>query len=184
MRLQCFAQSLPENRYQLRDSRIKQAIALNPRTSLMFAKTGLEKVQVPTLILASSGDKTTPALTEQVIGFNKIPSPKWLIGIVGSTHSSIKDPISTAQREEKKQPSSVGDVEVVGKQATDIRKYMKAISLAFASQTTSEANQYKIFLTPEYAQHISTKSFPIRLVTEISPDIMKLVNQAVENYQH
>ncbi|KAB8334405.1 alpha/beta hydrolase [Scytonema tolypothrichoides VB-61278] len=180
--LQCFAQSLPENRYQLRDSRIKQAIALNPTTSLMFGKTGLEKVQIPTLILASSADKTTPALTEQVIGFNKIPSPKWLIGIVAATHSSIKDPISTAQREEKKQPSGVGDVEVVGKQATDIRKYMKAITLAFTSQTTSEASKYKIFLTPEYAQYLSTKSFPIRLVTEISPDIMKLVNQAVEKY--
>ncbi|MBD2471993.1 alpha/beta hydrolase [Nostoc sp. FACHB-145] len=175
--LQCVAKDLPENRYQLHDSRIKQAIALNPTSSIMFGETGLEKVQVPTLILASSADKTTPALAEQIIGFNKIPSPKWLIGIVGATHSSIKDPISTAQREEKK------GVEVVGEQAADIRKYMKAITLAFASQMTSEANEYKIFLTPEYAQYASKQAFPIRLATEIPADILKEINNAVSNNQ-
>ncbi|MHC5829833.1 MAG: alpha/beta hydrolase family protein, partial [Nostoc sp.] len=84
--MQCIAQELPENSYQLRDSRIKQAIALNPTTSLMFGETGLTKVQIPTLVLASSADKTTPALTEQIVGFEKIPSPKWLVGIVGGTH--------------------------------------------------------------------------------------------------
>ncbi|MEH1814964.1 MAG: alpha/beta hydrolase [Nostoc sp.] len=175
--LQCVAKDLPENSYQLHDSRIKQVIALNPTSSIMFGETGLEKVQVPTLILASSADKTTPALTEQIIGFNKVSSPKWLIGIVGATHSSIKDPISTAQREEKK------GVEVVGEQAADIRKYMKAITLAFASQMTSEANEYKIFLTPEYAQYASTQAFPIRLVTEIPADILKEINNAVSNNQ-
>ncbi|MEC4817461.1 MAG: alpha/beta hydrolase [Scytonema sp. PMC 1069.18] len=175
--LQCFAQSLPEKRYQLRDSRIKQAIALNPTSSLMFGKNGLEKIQVPTLILASSADEVTPALTEQIVGFDKIPSPKWLIGIVGATHGSVKDPIATAQREEKetKEPSHFGGLEVVGKQATDIRRYMQAVTLAFANQMTSEADEYKIFLSPEYAQYASTKSFPIRLVTKIPPDIMKLV---------
>jgi predicted dienelactone hydrolase len=175
--LQCVAQDLPENRYQLQDPRIKQAIALNPTSSLMFGETGLEKVQVPTLILASSKDETTPALTEQIIGFTKITSPKWLIGIVGATHSSIKDPISTAQREEKK------SVEVVGEQAADIRKYMKVITLAFASQMTSEANEYKTFLTPQYAQDASTPLFPIRLVTEIPADIMKEIDNAVSNNQ-
>ncbi|AVH66282.1 putative dienelactone hydrolase [Nostoc sp. 'Peltigera membranacea cyanobiont' N6] len=175
--LQCVAQDLPENRYQLQDPRIKQAIALNPTSSLMFGETGLEKVQVPTLILASSKDETTPALTEQIIGFTKIISPKWLIGIVGATHSSIKDPISTAQREEKK------SVEVVGEQAADIRKYMKAITLAFASQMTPEANKYQVFLTPEYAQYASTQAFPIRLVTDIPADILKKINNAVSNNQ-
>ncbi|QFS49589.1 alpha/beta hydrolase [Nostoc sphaeroides] len=175
--LQCIAKELPENRHQLHDSRIKQAIALNPTSSLMFGETGLEKVQVPTLILASSKDETTPALTEQIISFNKLPSPKWLIGIVGATHSSIKDPMSTAQTEEKK------SIEVVGEQAADIRKYMKAITLAFASQMTPEANKYQVFLTPEYAQYVSTQAFPIRLVTEIPTDILKEINNAVSNNQ-
>ncbi len=173
--LQCVAQRLPKSRYQVRDSRIKQVIALNPTSSLMFGETGLEKVQIPTLVLASSMDKATPALTEQIISFTKIPSPKWLVGIVGATHASIKDPISTALREEKQSD------EIVGKQAADIRKYIKAITLAFASQMTSEANKYKIFLTPEYAQHASTQTFPIRLVTDIPTDIIKQIDNTVSN---
>lgn len=175
--LQCIAQNLPEKKYQLRDARVKGAIALNPTTSLMFGKTGLKKIQVPTLMLASSADKTTPALTEQVIGFNQIPSPKWLVGIVGATHSSVKDPISTAQREDR------SGVEVVGEQATDIRKYIKAMTLAFVSKhssNSSTAQSYQALLTPEYAQYASTKSFPIRLVREIPSDVMTVVYEIVD----
>ncbi|MHC5719680.1 MAG: alpha/beta hydrolase family protein, partial [Nostoc sp.] len=161
--MQCIAQELPENSYQLRDSRIKQAIALNPTTSLMFGETGLTKVQVPTLVLASSADKTTPALTEQIVGFEKILSPKWLVGIVGGTHLSVKDPSTTLdQIGQPNTPISGG--EVVGEQAADVRKYVKAIALAFAAQMTPEAKNYAIFLTSDYAQFASTAAFPFRLI--------------------
>ncbi|MDJ0772510.1 MAG: alpha/beta hydrolase [Mastigocoleus sp. MO_167.B18] len=173
--LQCFAQDLPQKRYQLRDNRVKQVIALNPTTSLMFGRTGLEKIQIPVMMLASSADKTTPALTEQVISFNKIPSPKWLVGIVGATHGSIKDPASTAGRE------SQNKSEVVGEKAIDIRKYIQGITLAFIYRNNSPS--YQTFLTPEYAQYASTKTFPIRLVREIPADVMKSVYQIVDKNQ-
>ncbi|MEH2274082.1 MAG: alpha/beta hydrolase [Nostoc sp.] len=177
--MQCIAQELPENSYQLRDTRIKQAIALNPTTSLIFGETGLTKVQVPTLVLAGSADKTTPALTEQIIGFNKIPSPKWLVGIVGGTHLSVKDPSKTLdQIGQPNTPISGG--EVVGEQAADVRKYVKAISLAFAAQMTPEAKNYAIFLTSDYAQFASTAAFPFRIITQIPPDAMAVVKEFVE----
>ena len=177
--MQCIAQELPENSYQLRDTRIKQAIALNPTTSLIFGETGLTKVQVPTLVLAGSADKTTPALTEQIIGFNKIPSPKWLVGIIGGTHLSVKDPSKTLdQIGQPNTPISGG--EVVGEQAADVRKYVKAIALAFAAQMTPEAKNYAIFLTSDYAQFASTAAFPFRLITQIPPDAMAVVKEFVE----
>ncbi|MEH2376927.1 alpha/beta hydrolase [Nostoc sp.] len=177
--MQCIAQELPENSYQLRDIRIKQAIALNPTTFLMFGETGLTKVQVPTLVLASSADKTTPALTEQIAGFDKIPSPKWLVGIVGGTHLSVKDPKTTLdQIGQPNTPISGG--EVVGEQAADVRKYVKAIALAFAAQMTPEAKNYAIFLTSDYAQFASTAAFPFRLITQIPPDAMAVVKEFVE----
>ncbi|MEH2394719.1 MAG: alpha/beta hydrolase [Nostoc sp.] len=177
--IQCIAQELPENSYQLRDTRIKQAIALNPTTSLIFGETGLTKVQVPTLVLAGSADKTTPALTEQIIGFNKIPSPKWLVGIVGGTHLSVKDPSKTLdQIGQPNTPISGG--EVVGEQAADVRKYVKALALAFAAQMTPEAKNYAIFLTSDYAQFASTAAFPFRLITQIPPDAMAVVKEFVE----
>ncbi|MEA5601732.1 alpha/beta hydrolase [Nostoc sp. UHCC 0252] len=177
--MQCIAQELPENTYQLRDTRIKQAIALNPTTSLMFGETGLTKVQIPTLVLTGSADKTTPALTEQIVGFDKIPSPKWLVGIVGGTHLSVKDP-STTLDQIGKPNTPISGGEVVGEQAADVRKYLKAIALAFAAQMTPEAKNYAIFLTSDYAQFASTTAFPFRLITDIPPDAMTVVKEFVD----
>ncbi|MDZ8092867.1 MAG: alpha/beta hydrolase [Nostoc sp. DedQUE05] len=177
--IQCIAQELPENSYQLRDPRIKQAIALNPTTSLIFGETGLTKIQVPTIVLAGSADKTTPALTEQIVGFDKIPSPKSLVGIIGATHLSVKDPSTTL--DQVGQPNTpISGGEVVGEQAADVRKYVKAITLAFAFQMTPEAKNYAIFLTPDYAQFASTAAFPFRLITQIPPDAMAVVKEFVD----
>ncbi|WP_193199099.1 alpha/beta hydrolase [Nostoc sp. MG11] len=174
--IQCVGQELPEDSYQLRDTRIKQAIALSPTTSLMFGETGLTKVQIPTLVLASSADKSTPALTEQIVAFDKIPSPKWLVGILGGTHLSVKDPSTTLdQAGQPNTPFSGG--EIVGEQATDVREFLKAIALAFAAQMTPEAKSYAIFLTPDYAQFASTAAFPFRLITQIPPDAMAAVKE-------
>ncbi len=174
--LQCVAQELPANRYQLGDSRIKRAIALSPTTSLIFGKNGLSKLQVPTLIWAASADKTVPALPEQFIGFTAMPSPKWLVGVLGGTHLSVKDPSTTLDQEQRlNTPLSGG--EVVGEQAADIRKYLQAIALSFAAQLTPDAEKYAVFLTPDYAQFASTQAFPIRLVTKIPPQAMFILRE-------
>ncbi|WP_414541560.1 alpha/beta hydrolase [Nostoc sp. CCY0012] len=178
--IQCVAQELPENSYQLRDERIKQAIALNPTSSLIFGTTGLTQVAVPTLVLASSADKTTPALTEQIVGFNQIPSPKWLAGVVGGTHLSVKDPSTTMDQVGRPNTPFSGG-EVVGEQAADVRKFVKAISLAMAAQLTSEAEKYAVFLTSDYAQIASTPAFPFRLVMEIPPDAMSMLKELDAN---
>ena len=177
---QCFAKSLPEDRYQLRDSRVKAAIAFSPTTSLLFGETGLTNVAVPILVGASSADKTTPALTEQVIAFDKMPSPKWLVGFVGGTHLSIKDPSTTIDQASQPNTLYTGG-EVVGDRAVEVRNYVKAIALAMASQLTDDAAKYSIFLTPEYAQLASTDRFPIRLVTEIPPQAEAVLKDFVQN---
>lgn len=94
-----------------------------------------------------------------------------LVGIIGATHGSIKDPASTAGRE------SENETEVVGQKAADIHKYTQGITLAFVSKNNSPS--YQAFLTPEYAVDAFTKTFPIRLVREIPADVMKLVYQTV-----
>ncbi|MBD2292098.1 alpha/beta hydrolase [Anabaena sphaerica FACHB-251] len=170
----CVAKQLPENSYQLRDERIKQIVALNPATSLLFGQTGLTKVQVPTLMLTGSADNVTPALSEQMISFAKIPSPKWLAAAVGGTHLSVVDPSVTSDPQGKTNPS-VSSREVVGEKAADVRKYVKAVTLAMAAQLTPEASKYAVFLTPDYAQVASTRLFPFRLLTEIPPAAMGLM---------
>ncbi|MEG4504696.1 alpha/beta hydrolase [Microcoleus sp. F6_B4] len=177
--IQCAAAGLPEERYQLRDARIKRAIAMNPIASLLFGETGLSAIQVPTLIVASSADKTTPALAEQIAGFPKIPSPKWLVGFVGGTHLSVKDPSTTLDQVRRPNTVISGD-EVVGDRAASIRNYIKAVSLAAAAQLTAEADKYAVFLTPEYAQFASTPAIPVRMVTEISPENNAVVQTFIQ----
>ncbi|NJK77236.1 MAG: alpha/beta hydrolase [Microcoleus sp. SU_5_6] len=177
--IQCAAAGLPEERYQLRDPRVKRAIAMNPTTSLLFGETGLSAIQIPTLIVASSADKTTPALNEQIAGFPKIPSPKWLVGLVGGTHLSVKDPSTTLDQADRPSTVITGD-EVVGDRALSIRNYIQAVSLAMAAQMTPEADKYAIFLTPEYAQFASTTEIPVRLVTEIPPEANAVVQSFIQ----
>jgi predicted dienelactone hydrolase len=187
---QCFAKNLPEDRYQLRDPRIKAAIALSPTTSLLFGETGLTQVAIPTLITAASADKTTPILTEQVIPFEKLPQPKWLVGFVGATHLSVKDPNTTM--DQAKEPDTLySGGEIVGEQVVEIRNYVKAIALAMAAQLRddsvavtspqSSASKYSIFLTPDYAQYASTARFPIHLITEIPPQAQAILQDFVQN---
>ncbi|MEB3178742.1 MAG: alpha/beta hydrolase [Nostocaceae cyanobacterium] len=176
---QCVSQFLPENRASVRDVRIKQAIAFNPTASLLFGDDGLSKISVPTFVLAASADKTTPALIEQIAPFEKIPEPKWLAGIVGATHLSVKDPSTTMDQPTMPSTLYSGD-EVVGEKAVDVRNYVKAISLAMAAQLTSEADKYAVFLTPEYALSASSSAFPIRLVKEIPPEAQVVVKEYLQ----
>jgi predicted dienelactone hydrolase len=176
----CVAKKLPENSYQFRDERIKQIVALNPATSLLFGDTGLTKVKVPTLVLTGSADDITPAFSEQIISFAKIPSPKWLVAAVGGTHLSVVDPSVTSDSQEKTNPS-ISSREVVGKQAADVRKYVKAVTLAMAAQSTPEASKYAVFLTPDYAQIASTPVFPFRLLTEVPPTALGLIPGLMKN---
>ena len=177
---QCFAKSLPEDSYQLRDARVKMALAFSPTTSLLFGETGLTKVAIPILIGSGSADKTTPILTEQAIAFDKLPSPKWLVGFVGGTHLSVKDPATTMDQAGQPDTLYTGG-EVVGEQAVEVRNYVKAIALSMASQLTDDAAQYKIFLTPEYAQLSSTERLPIRLVRKIPAEAEAIIQDFVRN---
>ncbi|MDY6784567.1 MAG: alpha/beta hydrolase [Cyanobacteriota bacterium] len=175
---QCVAKDLPENRYQLGDPRIGAAIALSPTTSLLFGETGLSQLQVPTLIAAASADKTTPALTEQLSSFLDIPQPKWLVGILGGTHLSVKDPGTT--QDQAGQPDTIySGGEIVGDRATEVRNYIKAISLAMAAQLTEGGDRYAIFLTPEYAEFASTQRIDFRLARDISPEIVAEMNRVL-----
>jgi predicted dienelactone hydrolase len=177
--IQCIAQELPSDSYQLRDDRVKSVIAISPPTSLIFGETGLSKLQVPSIIWTTSADKTTPALTEQVIGFDKIPSSKLLIAIIGGTHLSVKDPSATLDQVKLPSTPYSGD-EVVGEKALDIRNYLKAVVLAYSAQLTPDAKKYSVFLTSDYAQYASTQAFPIRLVTSIPDKARAVVKEFVE----
>jgi predicted dienelactone hydrolase len=177
--IQCISAALPDDKYQLREPRIKSAIALNPVASLMFGDTGVSKVEIPTLIWGGSADKTAPALTEQVIPFTKITTPKWLVGVVGGTHLSVKDPTKTMDQKGKPNTPIAGE-EVVGEKAVAVREYVKAVSLAMAAQMTPDAEKYAVFLSLEYAQLASKDGFEFRIVRDLPPEAKAVVDSFIK----
>ncbi|NET03088.1 MAG: alpha/beta hydrolase [Sphaerospermopsis sp. SIO1G1] len=176
----CRAKDLPEDIYQLRDERVKKIVALTPATSFLFGKSGLTKIQVPTLMLTGSTDNITPTLSEHIPSFARIPSRKWLAAAVGATHLSVVDP-SLTDGKPGESKLSFSSREVVGDKAADVRNYTKAVTLAMAAQSTAEANQYANFLTSGYAQVASTRLFPFRLLTDIPPAAMGLMQVPGQN---
>ncbi|MBD2580373.1 alpha/beta hydrolase [Oscillatoria sp. FACHB-1406] len=161
--LQCAAVKLPERNLRLRDSRVVRIIALNPAIGKLFGSKGLEKVEVPTLILSSSEDAITPPIDHQLRPFDRLPGEKYLIAAIGATHMSVTD-IGN-------QNSMVGQStlvrEVMGPESEPVRQLIRGVALAFVSQLTPEADRYRPFLTSDYVQSLSTTKLPLRLTTKL-----------------
>lgn len=178
---QCVAAQLPEDQYDLREPRIKSVIALSPTTSLLFGANGLNKLAVPTLMLFGSEDKTTPAISEQVIPFQQMPAPRWLVGIIGGTHLSVKDPKLVLNPIGRLETPFSGD-EVGGEAATHIRNYLKAITLAMVGKMTPDAEKYNIFFTPEYAHLLALDTeYPIMIWQDIPEEVQEAIKSQLTN---
>ncbi len=163
--LQCAAASLPEKKLQLRDERVKSAIALNPLVGNLFGKNGLAQVNKPVLIVTGTEDTITPALNHQIAPFSQLRGQKYLLSAIGGTHLSISDPAL--------QPSTASTVvrERRGEETKALRQLLEGVSLAFVKQQTPEARIYQQFLTPAYAQSLSTSQLPLSFVTELPANL-------------
>ncbi|MFH7024872.1 MAG: alpha/beta hydrolase [Heteroscytonema crispum UTEX LB 1556] len=158
--LQCAAASLKDRKLQLKDNRVKSAIALNPLVGKIFGKKGLNQVTNPVLILTGTEDALTPSLNHQIAPFTQLRGQKYLLTAIGGTHLSISDPAvgsaaTTIVRERR------------GEETKSLRQLTCGVSLAFIKQLTPEAKIYQPFLTPGYAQSLSTPQLPLRLVSEL-----------------
>ncbi|PNW52146.1 UNVERIFIED_CONTAM: dienelactone hydrolase [Euhalothece sp. KZN 001] len=161
--LQCAGARLPDSTLNLRDRRVKSAIALNPMISHLFGEKGLKKVTIPTMILSSSEDAITPTLTNQLKPFTQLSGDKYFLTALGATHMSVTDRsnLNSVMGKNTLVP------ELMGKSAEPLRSWIRGVSLAFLKQDSAEAKQYQPFLTPEYAQFISTPELSFRFTREV-----------------
>lgn len=165
--LQCAATGLAQRQLTLRDDRIQQAVVLNPVAGSIFGRKGLAQVAVPTLMLASTSDTLTPALSQQFQPFTQLPKPKYLITAIGATHLSISDPTNFS--------GALAQTTLVperrGQEVEPLRRLIRGTSLAFIQQLTPEASRYTPFLTPAYAQLLSASPLTLRFSTELPSSI-------------
>jgi len=164
---QCAATDLQDNNVQLRDRRVVQVMALNAVTGHLFGSTGLEGVEVPTLLLTGTDDAITPSLEHQLRAFDQLSGSKYLMVAMGGTHLSVTDRSSLNDAV----TSSTLVRELTDKEAEPLRRLFRGVSLAFIKQLTPEAQRYKPFLTPAYAQSLSTPSLSLRLSTQLPPSL-------------
>jgi predicted dienelactone hydrolase len=163
--LQCAAASLKEKKLQLKDERVKSAIALNPLVGKLFGSKGLAQVNQPVLMLTGTEDVLTPTLKHQIAPFAQLRSSKYLITAIGGTHMSISDPAYSVS------PASAIVPEKRGEETNSLRQLIRGVTLAFIKQQTPEAKIYLPFLTPAYAQSLSKPQLPLRLNSDLPANI-------------
>ncbi|WP_414521066.1 alpha/beta hydrolase [Umezakia ovalisporum] len=164
--LQCAVTSLKENKLlDLRDRRVKSAMAFNPLVGKLFGSNGLSKIASPVLILAGTEDALTPALTHQIRPFQQLQGVKYLLAAIGATHLSVTDPAYPVGA------AAAIVTEKRGEETKYLRQLIRGVSLAFIKQDTPEAEIYQPFLTPAYAQSLSTAELPLRLNSDVPKKI-------------
>lgn len=160
--LQCRALELPQSQYNLRDPRIKAAIAINPVTSSIFGQAGLSQVKIPIMIVSSSADKVAPALAEQIQPFSWLTTPeKYLALLQGGTHFSTLGETNPAT-----DPVPIPR-QVIGPEPALARRYLRALSVAFLQTYIANEPQYRPYLSAAYAQAIGKDPINLNLVQSL-----------------
>jgi predicted dienelactone hydrolase len=165
--LQCRAlelqnKSTQQENINLRDQRIKAAIAVNPITSSIFGESGLNQMQTPVMFIGSSEDTVAPALYEQILPFSWLTNPhKYLVMLVGATHFSSIGNSNPGSQQIALPPDMVGN-------ASQSRAYINSLSLPFFQTFVYQKPQYLPYLNAGYAQTISSQSLGLSLVKSLN----------------
>ncbi len=162
--LQCRAKNLPPGNYNLRDSRIKGVVALNPVGSLLLGQEGMGEIEIPTLMAGGTQDFIAPFVDEQVHPFLWLNTKhKYLATLVGGNHVS-----STSENN----LAGVGDM---FQSSSDLDKsYFKALSLGFLQAHIRNRSQDRSYLKAAYAREISKPELPLHLVNSLTPEQLEL----------
>lgn len=157
--VQCNARRVEPEKYNLKDERVKAAIAINPFDSSIFGQSGISNIKIPVMLVASSNDTVTPALPEQIQPFGWLTNPeKYLVVIKEGTH------FSTLDRSRDAIPLSSA---ILGPDPRIAFQYIRVLSLAFFQTHLVGNPQYQQFLSASYAQSISKDPLPLVLIQSL-----------------
>jgi predicted dienelactone hydrolase/uncharacterized membrane protein YccF (DUF307 family) len=76
--------------YQLKDSRVKAVIAINPMAKI-FGQTGMKSIDIPTMLISGTNDLIMPPVPEQIEPFSWLNDDldKYLVLVKPGTHFSF-----------------------------------------------------------------------------------------------
>lgn len=152
--LQCLAVTLPiSESNKLSDPRIEAIFTINPITSTIFTRQGLNTINIPTAIVASSEDFITPAFTEQIVPFTWLETESkhlLLIEKIGHTSADLEN-----------------------SRLKIYQNYLQAISLSFMQTYLTGDRGYQKYLSSSYAQFISNKASELKLINFLNVTDLK-----------
>lgn len=161
MLIQCEVSSLADQAITaVADSRIKAIVALNPVASHILGKSSLEKIDIPTMIVAGENDAFTPAVPEQIEPYNWLTTEeKMLVFIEQGTHFSLLD---NSRPGVLPVPQSA-----IGPPPQRAQPQIKALSLSFFDQHLRALPEAELFLTQAYLSEFPTEPFKFNVVVPV-----------------
>ena len=161
--LQCRAQHLPPENFNLGDPRIKAALASHPLASGIFGPEGMGNIDIPLLITAGSDDLVAPVVTEQIHPFVWVNSePKYLALFKPGTHFSTS--------EQSSEGAESIPAFLMGKYQEFGREYFKSLNVAFFETYLRDRSEFLPYLSSAYAQAISQdKPMNLKIIQSLTP---------------
>ncbi len=151
--------------YNLRDERVKAAIAINPISSSIFGEAGFSEIKIPVMIVAGSNDTVAPALYEQIRPFSWITnSQKYLVVLTGGTHFSA---IGESSNPSKQIPLPSN---LLGENLRQARRYLSILSVPFLQTYVGGMSKYSPYLNAAYAKSISDQNMSLSLIESLTPN--------------
>jgi len=160
MLLQCRAKDLLANN-RLQDNRIKAVLAVNPLSSSIFGQQGLSQIQVPTMLVAGSGDVFAPPLPEQFHPFTWLTTPeKYLLVLEKGTHFSFLGAEGKGVL-----PVPPG---LIGPNPAIARPVLSAVSTAFFQNYLQKRTEFANYLSQSYVEFLSPTPYNLSLVRNLT----------------
>ena len=159
--LQCRAQFLPPQNYDLRDPRVKAIVAQHPLGGGLYGPEGFSQVEIPLLMVSGSTDIVSTVVTEQIHPFVWLQTDsKYLAMLDKGTHFSSKPGRDAAE----------GIFQLLAGEHRDVgARYYKTLSVAFWNVHLREQEEYLPYLTARYGEVASEgEPMTLDLITDLT----------------
>lgn len=154
--------------YQLKDSRVKAVIALNPM-SRIFDPVGISSIDVPTMFVSSTNDLIMPPVAEQIQPFTWLDRDidKYLVFVKPGTHFSfLREGLGVLPV-----PDSV-----VGISPTEAYPVIKALATVFFQTYLNQQEDYRAYLQSDALNLFDNSSFQLSIINSLdSPQLLELL---------
>ncbi len=142
--LECRAQYLPPQNYDLRDPRVKAVVAGHPLGGALYGPEGMGQIDIPLLMVSGSEDIVSPVVTEQFHPFVWMTSGRDAAGFFKLIAGENRD-VGTA--------------------------YYQGLSVAFWNVYLRGDESYRPYLSASYAEQISTdQPMTLDIITSLTPE--------------